>query len=262
MLNNFFLEHPVFTVEEFRNYHLKENDNIRKAEAALAYYCKRGRIKRLKRGIYVSAGSDNKFHPDPFLIASRLSDDAVLIHHTALEFHGYAYSVFNHFTYQTERAVRDFRYANWLFQSVSIPQALRRAGKGDFGINNVDYSGMNVKVASPERTLVDVLNCHKYSGGWEEIWRSIESIEFFDLDVVAEYIKLLNNSTTAAAVGFFLEQHKDRLMVPDQYLDNLRRQRPKAVHYLDRARRDGKLVKEWNLIVPEELLTLSWDELT
>ena len=74
---------------------------------------------------------------------------------------------------------------------------------------------MSLRVASLERTLVDVLNRHRYSGGWEEVWRSLESVEFFDLDRVVEYALLLDNATTVARVGFFLEQHRDTLMVDE-----------------------------------------------
>jgi len=38
-----------------------------------------------------------------------------------------------------------------------------------------------------ERTLVDVLDAPEHGGGWEEIWLSLESVEFFDLDAVIEY---------------------------------------------------------------------------
>lgn len=64
-------------------------------------------------------------------------------------------------------------------------------------------SGVDLRVTSLERTLVDVLDRPDLSGSWEEIWRSLESIEFFDLDQVITYALLLGNATTAAKVGFF-----------------------------------------------------------
>ena len=70
------------------------------------------------------------------------------------------------------------------------------------------------------------------AGGWEEIWRSLESVEFFDLDQVIEYTRLLENSTTAAKVGFFLEQHREALMVEEGHLDSLRKLCPRHPHYL------------------------------
>ncbi len=125
----------------------------------------------------------------------------------------------------------------------------------------MDRSGMEVRVTSLERTMVDVLNRPDLAGGWEEIWRSLESVEFFDLDKVVQYTVLLGNATTAAKVGFFLEQHHEHLMVEEKHLKPLRDIRPLQPHYLDRDRRkSGHLVSEWNLVVPREVLERTWAE--
>ena len=97
------------------------------------------------------------------------------------------------------------------------------------------------------------------SGSWEEIWRSLESVEFFDLDKVVKYTLLLGNATTTAKVGFFLEQHRDSLMVENSHLEPLRDKRPRQPHYLEStSRKSGRLVADWNLIVPVELLERRW----
>jgi hypothetical protein len=86
-------------------------------------------------------------------------------------------------------------------------------------------------------------------------------VEFFDLDIVVEYVLLLGNATTVAKVGFFLEQHREPLMVEDRHLRILHDRRPRQPHYLDRAKRkSGRLVSEWNLVVPEEVLERAWGE--
>lgn len=54
------------------------------------------------------------------------------------------------------------------------------------------------------------------------VWRSLESVEFFDLDHVIEYTLLLNNATTTAKVGFYLQQHRETLMVEELHLARLR----------------------------------------
>jgi hypothetical protein len=38
---------------------------------------------------------------------------------------------------------------------------------------------------------VDVLDRPRLSGGWEEVWRSLETIPFLDLDQVVQYALLL-----------------------------------------------------------------------
>ncbi len=113
-----------------------------------------------------------------------------------------------------------------------------------------------------ERTLVDVLNAPNRCGGWEEVWRSLEMVEFFDLDEVIDYATKLGSALTAARVGFFLEQNRDQLMVEECHLEELRALAPSQPRYLDARREPGKLVTDWNLIVPEPILTRSWAEVS
>ncbi|KKR04380.1 MAG: putative transcriptional regulator [Candidatus Uhrbacteria bacterium GW2011_GWF2_39_13] len=266
MLYDFFIKHPVFTFEEFNAFHAnKKTCGRRAAESLLAYYNKAGKIQRLKRGLFavVPPGENAaQFTPDPFLVAGRMSKDAVLVHHTALEFHGRAYSVFNHFTYQTSFAVRPLVWRNVRFNTVPVPAQLQRKKQVYFGVTTAERNGMEVKVTSLERTFVDVLDCPRYSGSWEEIWRSLESVEFFDLEQVLKYLKILSNATTAAKAGFFLEQNKDRLMVSDKYLASLQKLCPKQPHYLNRKKRNGRLSNKWKLIIPDEILNQQWKEIS
>jgi len=138
---------------------------------------------------------------------------------------------------------------------------LRAKRKEGFGVKTQDRAGVAVRVTSLERTLVDVLDRPELGGGWEEIWRSLESVEFFDLDKVVEYALLLDNATTIAKVGYFLDQHRETLMVEDAHLEPLRKRRPKRPHYMERSRRSrGRSVAEWNLVVPVAVAERSWEE--
>ena len=99
--------------------------------------------------------------------------------------------------------------------------------------------------------------------GWEEIWCSLESVEFFDLDAVIEYTFKLESAVTVAKVGFYLEQHLEELMVDDHHLDRLRERAPRRPMYLERGKREpGKLLSRWNLVVPERILNRGWSEVT
>ena len=91
--------------------------------------------------------------------------------------------------------------------------------------------------------------------------RFTASVEFFNLDMVVEYTLLLNNATTAAKVGYYLDQHREELMVEDRHLQPLWEMRPRQAHYLDRNRREsGSLAADWNLVIPAEITERSWAE--
>ena len=237
----FFRHHPVFTGEELAA-HLSSNGDAgaRTQESLLAYHTRSGRLARVRRGLFavIPPGSDGNTYPvDPYLVATKLTKDSVLSHHTALEFHGRAYSVWQQITYSASRPLDKLTFRSHVFRGTRFPEALRRVGKEHFEVLGRERAGVPVRVASLERTLVDVLDRPHQSGGWEEIWRSLESVEFFDLDRVVEYTLLLDNATTAARVGFFLDQHCEDLMVDERHLRALRESRPRQPHYLDRNRR-------------------------
>lgn len=261
----FFRKHPVFTGKELKR-HLSAMGEVgpRTRESLLDYHRKTVHVILIRRGLYavIPTGVNPDTYPvDPFLIAAKLTADAVLSHHTALEVHGYAYSIREHLTYSASRPVPPATFRSHAFRGVKFPEALCRAGKEDFGIITVDRVGLEIRVTCLERTLVDVLDRPDLSGSWEEIWRSLETIEFFDLDQVVEYALLLGNKTTIAKVGFYLEQHRESLMVEERHLKPLHDQRPRQPHYLDSSnRKSGKLVADWNLVVPVDLLEQAWGE--
>lgn len=261
--DEFFREHPVFTAKDLAR-HLSSQGNVgkRAREALLAYHQKTGRIVRVRRGLYavIPPTADPGSYPvDPFLVAAKLTPDSVLSHHTALEFHGKAHSVHEHLTFAASRPLGPLTFRSHVFRGTKFPHALLRAGTEHAHVSIAERAGMQVRVASLERTLVDVLDRPHLSGDWEEIWRSLESVEFFDLDKVVEYAHMLGNATTGAKVGFYLQQHREPLMVEERHLMALRDLRPRQPHYLDRAKRtSGLLVSEWNLVVPREVIERTW----
>jgi predicted transcriptional regulator of viral defense system len=261
----FFARHPVFRHEEF--FTAVDSDRARSTNtknALLTHYKKKGKLVQLRRGLYavVPAGSDPQtFEVDPFILCSRITEDAVVAYHTALQFHERAYSIHRRYLYFSHRKARDYSYRSLHFQSVRYPKRLLKKGKESYGVSDVERQGMTIRVTTIERTLVDLLDRPELGGGWEEIWRSLETVEFFDLDQVIVYAQLLGNATTTAKVGYFLEQHRDELMVEDRYFEILGRGLPKKPHYMVRTGRiSGRFFERWNLIVPDKIADRSWQE--
>jgi len=264
-LNEFLSRHAVFTIDEldqFLSTRGSGKPNTRKS--LLTYYRNQGRIIPVRRGLYatVPLGSDPGSTPiDPYLVAAKMRMDAILAYHTALEFQGKAYSVYTMLHYVSARKSLPLKFQAYEFRRAPVPHPLLEKGKEMFGVTIHKRSGVELRVTNLERTFVDVLDRPDLTGSWEEIWRSLESVEYFDLDQVVEYVLLLENATTAAKVGFFMEQHKEALMADDSHLNPLRGLRPRQPHYFIRGKRKGcKWIKDWNLMVPVEILNRSWGE--
>ena len=262
-LRSFFASHPVFTSSEFIEYLNKEEKrNVSTRDSLLAYHVNKGRLLRVKRALYavIPVGmSPVDFPVDPYLLASKMADDAILAYHTALDIHAKSYSAYNQFLFLTERAVRAVSFRNYSFKALRPPKPLLEKGKMKFGIRSIERSGLAIKVTGLERTLVDLLDKPELGGGWEEVWRSLESVEFYNVDKVVEYALLLKKATTVAKVGFFLENNEKRFFVTKDHLQTLKKKIPKKPHYMDKKLK-GRLVKNWNLIVPKNILEKSWSE--
>lgn len=266
-LHLFFAQNPVFRITELRHF-LKDkaSGNPRTCSALLTYYRKRGRIVMLSKGLYavVPLGTNAEaVVADPLLVAAKIADDSVLAYHTALQYHGRAYSQHSHYVYLSAHRTRSIAFKGFDLQQVNFPQSLTRSHEEQFDVITEERQNIKIRVTSLERTFVDVLDRPDLSGGWEEVWRSLEAIEYFETKKVIDYVKKLDNSTTAAKVGYFLEQHKDTLMLKDSDLGALELLRPKHPHYFQRTKRgdNDKFVPRWNLVVPAEIVNKTWEEI-
>jgi predicted transcriptional regulator of viral defense system len=184
-----------------------------------------------------------------------------LSYHTALELHGFAHSVFYQFYFFTEKFVRPFVFQDNSFKAIRIPKLLSGKHAKNFAVIDINRDGLNIRVTSLERTLVDMLDRPEYAGGFEEIWESFAIVPLLNLDQVIKYALLLDNATTIAKVGFFLEVHCEQFKVEEKHLQQLEKFKPRQVNYLERGKRvTGKLIKRWNLIIPEAVINRLWEE--
>lgn len=264
-MHEFFETHPVFTRRDLALFLGDETPSLRHVHNRLYYHTRRGRVVATGGGVYaaIPPGADPTSYPiDPYLVAASAAPDAILALHTALELHGVAYSLFNVSTCFVEAPRRTRTWREVTYRTIPHPPALRRSGATRTGIVTVDRAGLPVTVTSMERTLVDTLAMPEQSGGIEEVWRSLSAVQYLDLHAVADYVERLGSATTAARVGFFLEQNQGALGVSDTLLERLATMRPQSIHYFSRRmRRGGELRQRWHLVVPTALATRAWDEL-
>lgn len=249
----------MFTHDEYAR--SRGGGSPRTVDSLLRKHVQSGRIARVRRGLYVSVPPGASAETvDPYLVATKASEDAAVSHHAALQFHGRTYSMWSQVTFLTRGHGRRFDFGP--MEYVPVRPAAAVADRSDMGggIETVPSGGGQVRVCTCERAMVDVLHTPALGGGWEEIWRSLQMVEFFDLDATIAYALRLDSATTVARVGLFLEQHRERLFVEDAHLERLSRHAPKDPRYLDPSREPGRLVHPWNLIVPERVLERRWGE--
>ncbi|MGQ3890160.1 type IV toxin-antitoxin system AbiEi family antitoxin domain-containing protein [Legionella sp. CNM-1927-20] len=266
-ITDFFQQYPVFTQNEYRQFLLTQGTtNPNTQRELLAYHLKKHHITRIRRGFFATIPSafrkaKENFPVDPFLITGRIVPDTVIAYHSAFDFHGVSYSVHYQYIYMLEKPIHPFEFNESKFICLPFPKGLVEQKAERFGVAFEERQGLSIQVTSLERTVVDVLDRPNYGGGWEEIWRTAEHIPILNLDTVIQYNDLLNNATTSAKLGFFLEQFKQQLGVDESTLRYLQSKKPTGAHYLERSKREsGKWLQRWNLIVPNYILERSWEE--
>jgi len=258
----FFARNPVFSHRDFLAALAARGRTRATGNNLLALHMASGRLLRVRRGLYAvrpPGVQSAAVEIDPYLVASKLQDDAVVAYHAALQFHGKAYSLWRKYHFLTKRRASPFTFQGKEFVPVQAPVKLRALPDFGGGVQKIRHAGDLTRVTSLERTLVDVLDAPDKGGGWEEVWRSLEMVEFFDLDAVFAYVMSLGSAIAAARVGFFLDQHREPLMVEEKHLDEFRNLAPAQPRYFDPGREPGKFVPAWNLVVPERVLNRNWE---
>jgi len=257
----FFNSHPVFTIEELRSALKKEK--ITSIHNNLKYHLKKGRIRNIKRGVYYAipeGSSPDKFQPDCILVASRLSKEAVIGFHSALEIMGYGHSVYHRFYYYSPFRKRNFSFKDNDYISVKVPEKLKAKKLEKFGVEEKYYHNLSIKFTNRERTFVDCLDRPNYGGEIEEVYRCIEKYPYLNFKEVLDYLDVLGKAVLYAKVGFFLQQHRQQFYVEEECLEKLKNKKPSSIVYFTPQRKKGRLIKEWNLVVPEIVIEKGWEE--
>lgn len=257
----FFNSYPVFTYDEFAQFFSKEKERSPHAfKSVLTYHLRAKHITRIKQNLYaaiplhVNITAEN-FRVDPFAVAAKVTDDAVICYHSALAFYGKAHSSHSLFTYFTHYAANKLNFQSNQYQRVPFPKKLKKLKQENFEVKNIDYKDCLVRVTSCERTLVDILDRPDLCGGWGEVWCSLETLENLNFEKVIEYALLLDNATTIAKVGYYLEQHQETMKIENHYLEQLYVHRPKHPHYMERNRKaPSQFNAKWNLMIPNYIL--------
>ena len=264
-IQKFLRKNPVFTYDAFAK---AASDTPRRSintiKALLTHHIHQGHIVRIRRRLFASIplGAKPDTYPiNPYLIAGLATPDSVISYHSALSFYQMAYSTSYRFTYQTKYQSSPFSFRTESYEGAKFPKILIEKHKENIFTNTEDIEGLDIRVTNLERTLVDVLDKPKLSGGWEEIWRSLNIIDRIKINKIIEYALLLDNATTIAKVGFYLSERQEELKIAPETFNKLQMHCPKSPHYIDNeARKNGILINDWNIIIPESLHAKKWLE--
>jgi predicted transcriptional regulator of viral defense system len=239
-------EHHVFSLDAFKS----EMGEGRTSYNLLLRAVKRGLVDRVMRGVYVShAGRFSQTEPDPYLVAAEVSEDVVMVYHSALELHGLAHSPSRRVQFASSRTVTRFSYRDFTFERYEHPKALSSSGAVQSTALVRRPEGV-VRVTTRERTLVDCVNRLDLSGGLEEVSRSLAAFPYVDASNVLAYLSELRSPTAVARTGWFLEQRAREWYVLAEALEEMLAMLGRGPYYLTRSHEAGRWVPSWRLYLP------------
>ena len=238
---------PLFTLAEVRDRYGKD-PRSRSILNMLHRLKRQGRVRQLASGVY--RGALSAIPLNRYLVPAALRDDAVVAFHSALEWHGLANQVFQTVYYFSARPRKDVIFDSVTYRRVAPPRVLADTRHKHF---QVQLGSDHVFVTKRERSLVDSLMFLDYSGGIEELDKSLAMFPSFDFEAALEYLNLLRKPWLYSRLGFLLDRHADKLFfrgIPrDKFLRNL----PSGVAYLGSKQPGNRWIPIWRLMVPETL---------
>lgn len=254
-LDAFLAGAPVFSLEELARAR-GEHGQLAAARNQLKRHLASERVQAVARQIYaaVPPGLDaRRFRPDPFLVAAAARPDGVFAYHSALELLGAAHSVWHECTLHCDRRRAPLEVGATRILFLATPTALKRHGFEHLAIRSVAHLSRQLWVTGPERTLVEGLRHPHHAGGLEELVESVQGFPLLDFPLFERVLAVYGENTLWAAVGWLAELHRDAWATPAAFLDRCRERRPLQNQYILRGLRGGRLLRDWRLIVPEQL---------
>jgi predicted transcriptional regulator of viral defense system len=230
------------------------------AREELDQHVRAGLLKQVAHGVYavVPPGvMPEHLRPDPALVAVAIRPEGIFAYHSAFEILGVAHSVWTECTLLTPRRRKALDLNGFTIRFLGHPATLRRAGAIDLGTRRIQRGRRILEVTGPERSLVDSLRNPGLAGGLEEVVLSAGAFPALDLELVERILNAYDVAGLWAAVGWFLERHRTRFRVPEEYLTALQVRRPRVPQYLERGRERGLLVARWNLVIPRGAVELT-----
>ena len=247
---SFFSEHPVFDRDEYAAaVGRPAGDPV--VGAMLGHHLQAGDVKRVTRDVFASvprhADAEN-WPVDPFLAAAWLRKRGCIVaYYSALDLHGCAHSVTFGLQVIAPGRPELVKTRDFFCRFVRPPPGFAPPD----GVTAVPYMGLTVPATTLARTIADLFHRPAFACGAGELFDSLFLVDRVNVPELVRHMSTLGNAAAAGALGFWLDRNRQRLEVRDTELEHLHALAPKRPRYaLGAHPGTGKLVRDWNVILP------------
>ena len=244
----------VFTFEDAQLHYASKNA----LEKALTLAIGKGYIRRIKKNYYAIIDlATGEPYANKFQIASKLSEDAVVSHISAFQYHG----LYNQISYDVHYTTLS-RNKNITFEGNDYIRHSPHVKDNSIG---VIYDKWNhTRITDIERSILDSVYSMNKVAGIEELTEVLEMLPTLNEANMVNYLDQFKvNKTFIQRLGFLLDeflsfQCSNKLM--SYLLDN----KGSSVKYLlpqeEVPKGKATYVKKWDLIVPRSILIAKGDK--
>ena len=219
-----------------------------KVRSLLRYWCARGWLSRIRRGIYITvplnAKSPSEWREDAWIVADTVFSPCYIGGWSAAEHWGLTEQVFSDIVVFTSGSVREKTPVIKRTKYVLV----RCPEKKFFSLNSVWRNNVKISVSSPSRTIADILNNPSLGGGMRhvaQISNDYFSGEHRNDSELTLCLERLKNRTAIKRLGYVIETLSiDAPETLEFCLDNV----SAGYSMFDpSAPAGGKLLRRWNL---------------
>lgn len=238
------LNKPVFTLEDINQYY----NNIEAARTAVRRLIAQELIVRIRKNMYTCiSGETGCPVANKYQIGSAVSQTAYISHHTAMEYYGVCDQVYYDVYVSSETPFKEFVFDGYTYCYV--------ASKCKLGIENVHYSG-GVRITDKERTTLDSIKDMDKISGIEEVLANIDGFTSLNEEKLTGYLQEYHNHFLYQKTGFILYPYRDKLGLSHSFFEMCQYKTGKSKRYLTKEFTNGTYIKEWKLVVPDEIYKL------
>ncbi len=194
------MEYPVFNANELKTIFFDEKNIL----VQLAFWQKKGYVKKIKKGLYVLTKVSSEINP--LILADKIYQPSYLSLEFALNYYGIIPDIPGTYTSVTTRKTENFvnEFGNFSYQKVKAELFT--------GYKSIKDKNLTYNIATPEKALFDYLYLNKNRliadfNFWQEL--RIDRDFKFNKKKIIFYKKLFNNKKINLLIDNLLKYQKN-----------------------------------------------------
>ncbi|MDR1699956.1 MAG: transcriptional regulator [Lachnoclostridium sp.] len=224
----------------------KLTGNYNTAGTLLKRYLQKGYLRKVRRNLYVAINlADDEPVVSKFRIAGGITPTSYVSHHAAFDYYGCT----NQVSYQIEVSSAT-PFMSFVFDGNTYICLDSRIADGI--VTRPD----GIRVTDTERTVLDGINDFEKVMGLEELLRCLALLPSVMEDKLLSYLAVYNKQVLYQKTGYILRHFQREFHLSEAFFSECAAHIGKSTRYLI-TNENGMYNKEWQLITPENLMSLT-----